>query len=103
GSLCFDFEDMNRLKFFDAVAPGGRRGFTDILVTDREHHPFAKNWWPPGHIVGYEHTFVNTFAAFVAAVVEGRSVHPTFADGLQNARVLEAIETSAKQRRFVKV
>ena len=103
GSLAFDFEDMNRLKFFSADAPPGRRGFTDILATDREHHPFAKNWWPPGHIVGYEHTFVNTFADFVAAVAKGASVQPTFDDGLQNQRVLEAIEKSAMSRKWVKV
>jgi len=103
GSLFFDFEDMNRLKFYSAEAPGHRRGFTDILVGDREVHPYAKNWWPPGHIVGYEHTFVNTFADFLAAVASGKSVHPTFADGLANERVLEAVEHSARLRRWVKV
>jgi len=101
GSLFFDFEDMNRLKLFSADLPPHRRGFTDIIATDRETHPYAKNWWPPGHIVGYEHTFVNTFADFVAAVVKGKSVQPTFEDGLQNERVLEAIEQSAKLRRWV--
>lgn len=103
GSLCFDFEDMNRLKFFSADLPQHRRGFTDIIATDRDTHPYAKNWWPPGHIVGYEHTFVNTFADFVAAVVKGKSVQPTFEDGLQNERVLEAIEKSAVTRKWVKV
>ncbi|MBI5773144.1 MAG: Gfo/Idh/MocA family oxidoreductase [Verrucomicrobia bacterium] len=103
GSLFFDFEDMNRLKFFSTDAPAHRRGFTDILVGDCEVHPYAKNWWPPGHIIGYEHTFVNTFADFIAAVVNGRSVHPTFEDGLQNERVLAAVEKSATSRRWVKV
>ena len=103
GSLFFDFEDMNRLKFYSAADTAHRRGFTDIIVTDRDIHPYAKNWWPPGHIVGYEHTFVNTFADFVAAVVSGRSVHPTFADGLANERVLDAVEKSATTRRWVKV
>src|SRR5213595_2256215 len=77
GSLVFDFEDMNRLKFFSAVDAPHRRGFTDIIATDRDTHPYAKNWWPPGHIVGYEHTFVNTIADFVNAVAAGNSVHPT--------------------------
>jgi predicted dehydrogenase len=103
GSLYFDFEDMNRLKFFSADLPQHRRGFTDIIATDRDTHPYAKNWWPPGHIVGYEHTFVNTFADFIAAVARGESVHPTFADGLANERVLEAIEKSATTRRWVRV
>jgi predicted dehydrogenase len=102
GSLCFDFEDMNRLKFFSAESPQHCRGFTDIIVTDRESHPYARHWWPPGHVVGYEHTFVNTFADFITAVVDGKSVQPTFEDGLRNQRVLEAIEQSARTRRWVR-
>jgi predicted dehydrogenase len=103
GSLAFDFEDMNRLKFFNAADPAHTQGFHDILVTDGGAHPYIKAWWPGGHIIGYEHTFVNTFADFVDAVVVGKSVQPTFEDGLQNERVLAAIETSARTRQWVKV
>src|SRR6266571_987711 len=56
-----------------------------------------------GHIIDYEHTFVNTFADFVTAVVNGKSVQPTFEDGLQNEKVLAAIEASARKRERVKV
>ena len=100
GSLVFDFEDMNRLKFYDGADPSDRRGFRDILVTEGEH-PFIGAWWPAGHIIGYEHTFVHTFADFVKAVVGGRSVQPTFADGLANERVLAAVQESAKIRQWV--
>ena len=103
GSLTFDFEDMNRLKFFSVGDAGYRQGFTDILVTDGGNHPYIKAWWPGGHIIGYEHTFVNTFADFIEAVVNGKSVQPTFADGLANEKVLAAIEQSAKTRQWVKV
>ncbi len=102
GSIAFDFEDMNRLKYFRADDPTDAQGFRDILVTDSSH-PFAGAWWPPGHIVGYEHTFVNTFADFIIAVVAGRSVQPTFQDGLENQKVLEAIETSARERAWISV
>ncbi len=102
GSLVFDFEDMNRLKFYSAEDPADRQGFRDILITDASH-PYLKAWWPGGHIIGYEHTFVNTFADFVTAVVNGKSVQPTFEDGLQNEKVLAAIEASAKKREWVKV
>ena len=55
GSLSFDFEDMNRLKFFDNTQPPDRQGFRDILVTQGGGvHPYVGNWWPPGHIIGYE-------------------------------------------------
>jgi predicted dehydrogenase len=79
-----------------------KQGFTDILVTDGAVHPI-KAWWPGGHIIGYEHTFVNTFADFVTAVVNGKSVQPTFQDGLENEKVLAAIEASAKKRQWIKV
>lgn len=101
GTLTFNFEDMNRLEFYNAGDPGDVRGFRDILVTEGEHHPFVGAWWPAGHIIGYEHTFVHTFADFVKAVVEGRSVQPTFADGLANERVLDAVQNSARTRQWV--
>ena len=104
GSLTFDFEDMNRLKFFDNTNAADRQGFRDILVTQGGGvHPFVGNWWPPGHIIGYEHTFVHTIADFVDACVAGKSIQPTFEDGLKNQRVLEAVEESAKSRAWVKV
>jgi predicted dehydrogenase len=104
GSLHFDFEDMNRLKWFDNTRQADRQGFSDILVTQGGGvHPYVGNWWPPGHIIGYEHTFVHTIADFVNACVDGKSVQPTFEDGLRNQRVLEAVEESAKTREWVKV
>ncbi|MEI8387106.1 MAG: Gfo/Idh/MocA family oxidoreductase [Verrucomicrobiota bacterium] len=102
GSLYFDFEDMNRLKFYSADDPADARGFRDILVTE-SIHPYAGAWWPPGHIIGYEHTFVHAFADFTKAVVVGKSVQPTFADGLANEKVLAAVSKSAKTRAWVKV
>jgi len=102
GSLAFDFEEMNRLRFYDARQPEGRRGFREILVTEPAH-PFVENWWPPGHLLGYEHTFIHTIADFVKAVVAGKSVEPTFEDGLRTQRVLEAATKSARSKRWVKV
>ncbi len=103
GSLAFDFEDMNRLKFWSAADPGDVQGFRDILVTEGGAHPFVGAWWPPGHIIGYEHTFVHTFADFVKAVAAGQSVQPTFADGLANERVLSAVQESARTRQWVSI
>jgi predicted dehydrogenase len=102
GSLVFDLEELNRLRFFSAADQEGRQGFRDILVTEASH-PYAGNWWPPGHLLGYEHTFVHTIADFISAVAKGKSVPPTFEDGLRNQRVLEAVAKSAKSKRWVKV
>ncbi|HLZ53378.1 MAG TPA: Gfo/Idh/MocA family oxidoreductase [Verrucomicrobiae bacterium] len=103
GSLYFDFEDMNRLKFFNGDDPKDRQGFRDILVTERGVQPYIANWWPPGHLIGYEHTFVHTVADFVNACVEGKPVQPTFEDGLKNQRVLAAVEESHQKGRWVKL
>jgi predicted dehydrogenase len=102
GSIFFDFEDMNRLKFYRNGDPQAERGFRDILVTESVH-PYVGRWWPPGHIIGYEHTFVHTFADFLNAVASGKGVSPDFEDGLRNQQVLEAVEKSSKTRRWVKV
>jgi len=102
GSLVFDFEDMNRLKYYNNADPADRMGYRDILVTEGAH-PYAGAWWPPGHIIGYEHTFVHTVFDFLKAVAKGKPVAPTFADGLENQKVLAAIEQSSKTRRWVKI
>jgi predicted dehydrogenase len=103
GSLYFDFEDMNRLKFFNGDDPRDRQGFRDILVTERSVQPYIANWWPPGHIIGYEHTFIHTIADFVNACADGKLVQPTFEDGLKNQRVLAAVEESNQKGRWVKL
>jgi predicted dehydrogenase len=102
GSLVFDLERMNRLQFYNAHDPEKQRGFREILVTESVH-PYAGQWWPPGHLIGYEHSFVHTIADFVGAVVARKNVAPTFADGLANQRVLQAIAQSARKRAWVRL
>ncbi|WP_433497775.1 Gfo/Idh/MocA family protein [Sphaerimonospora sp. CA-214678] len=93
GSLAFDFEAMNELWFCDA-ADGADAGFRRILVTEPEH-PYAGAWWPPGHGLGYEHTFVHEVKDFLEAVAAGTDPTPSFEDGLRVQRVLAAVEESA--------
>ena len=102
GSLVFDFEDMNRLKYFNDADPADRKGFRDIIVTEG-CHPYAGAWWPPGHIIGYEHTFVHAIADFVNAVANKKPVQPDFQEGLANQIVLAAIEKSAQTHKWVKL
>jgi len=93
GSLAFDFESMNELHVYDATVPATEAGFRRVLVTEPEH-PYLEAWWPPGHGLGYEHTFVHEIADFVRDVAEGRDPTPSFAAGLAVQRVLAAVETS---------
>lgn len=96
GSLAFDLERLNELWFHDATEPGTHAGFRRILVTEPDH-PYLDAWWPPGHGLGYEHTFVHQARDLVHAVAEGRRPEPSFADGLQVQRVLAAVEESAEK------
>ena len=103
GSLAFNLERMNELELYLASDPGAVRGFRTILVTDREHHPYVKAWWPPGHIIGYEHTFTHTVYDLLEAIAAGTPVAPSFEDGLKNQRVVDAIERAAGARSWVAV
>jgi predicted dehydrogenase len=93
GSVAFDLEHMNRLRFYDATDSDQTRGFRDVIVTESDH-PYVGKWWPPGHIIGYEHSFVHTIADFVKAIVAGKRIQPDFADGLKTQRVLDVIQSA---------
>ncbi|MFB4312522.1 Gfo/Idh/MocA family protein [Actinomadura sp. 21ATH] len=94
GSLAFDLEALNELWFHDHTEDAATAGFRRILVTEPEH-PYAGAWWPPGHLLGYEHTFTHQLADLLAAIAAGTDPAPSFADGLQVQRVLAAVERSA--------
>jgi len=101
GSLAFNLERMNELELYLESDRRGLRGFRTILVTE-SGHPFVKAWWPPGHIIGYEHTFTHTVYDLVEAMADDRLPEPNFLDGVRNQRVLEAIERAATKRTWVK-
>ncbi len=100
GSLAFDLERLNELELYEEQ--GAQSGFRTVLATDPSH-PYVAAWWPPGHGLGYEHSFVHTMADFVGALSRGEQPSPSFADGLANQRVLAAIERSAASRRWERV
>jgi len=103
GSLAFNLERMNELELYLSSDPEAVRGFHTVLVTDRDHHPYIKAWWPPGHIIGYEHTFTHTVYDLLEAIAKGTPPSPSFEDGVINQRVLEAIERAAGSRSWVSV
>jgi predicted dehydrogenase len=105
GSLAFDFEDMNLLHYYDAGEDSRTAGFRRILATEPDH-PYVAAWWPPGHLLGYEHGFTHQVVDLVTAIAEGPEgpgPAPSFADGLQVQRVLAAVEASSASRQWQEI
>jgi len=99
GALAFDFTHMNELKIWDASMQPAEAGWTTIQTT-HEDHPWCAAYWPDGHGLGYEHTFVNQAADIVRAIdgEEPEVPLPDFADAYMTQRVLEAAVTAARRR-----
>jgi predicted dehydrogenase len=99
-------EDVNRLHVFLAAdEQQGLGGFRDVLVTQPDH-PYLRQWWPPGHVLGWEHGFVHQWRDFLEAVLAERAVPPrqaSFEDGYRAAVLCEAIQSSAREGRRVEV
>ncbi|GGE31463.1 oxidoreductase [Pullulanibacillus camelliae] len=93
GSMVFNFERMNELHYWSKDDAVDVQGFRTILVTE-DVHPYIQHWWPPGHIIGYQNTFVNQFADFIQAIVTGEEASPNFYDGWQGNKVLDAVTRS---------
>jgi predicted dehydrogenase len=100
GSLRFDLERLNELEFYEVGAP--LDGFSRMLVTN-PGDPYLGQWWPPGHILGWEHTFAHEFEDLMAAIAERRQPEPSFFDGLVTQAVLDAVSRSAVSRSWTTV
>jgi predicted dehydrogenase len=100
GSLIFNLERMNELQYFNREDPDYQQGFKTILATESVHDYIAA-WWPPGHVIGYEHEFVHAVVDFMKAIESGEEIRPNFYDGLKETQVLEAGLESAAQGREI--
>ena len=100
GSLGFDLARLNELRaYYPDSRPGERtQGFRTVSVTEADH-PFWEHWWPHGHVIGWEHTFVDQLQHLLAAVTDGGTVAPygaTFEDGYRAAEVCDAVLRSSE-------
>lgn len=94
GAFAFDLERLDELQVLDNTAEGPS-GFRRVLVTNADD-PWMRAWWPPGHIIGWEHTFVHQLHDLLADIAAERSPHPSFAEGLALQQVLDAVLQSAE-------
>jgi predicted dehydrogenase len=103
GSILFDLERMNELQFFSREDPAYAQGFRKIIATEGGQHEYVGAWWPPGHIIGYEHEFVHAVVDFVKAVSTKTKIEPNFYDGMKEMEVLEAGLRSAETGKMVEL
>ena len=99
GSLAFNLERLNELEVYlpEEESPRDAQGFRQVLVTEHAH-PFYDVWWPHGHIIGWEHTFIHEIKHFFDAIVHKQPIAPdgaTFEDGYRACVVADAIKESA--------
>jgi predicted dehydrogenase len=102
GAIRFDLERLNELEFYSADDPSHLRGFRTVLATEPVH-PFLEHWWPPGHMLGWEHAHIHLIAAFLGDIVDGTTTAPTIEDGVACQRVLEAVGQSASSGRWTQI
>jgi len=102
GSVKFTFERMNELQYYSADDEEGLQGFR-LIQASEGGHPYMSHWWPVGHVIGYEHTFVHEMYEFVQSIVNDKPTMPNFADGVECSRVIEAVELSSQRRAAVDI
>lgn len=95
GSVIFDLERMNELQVYFEEDSANVKGFRTVMVTEPVH-PYMEAWWPPGHIIGYEHTFTHAIKDLLDGISSGESPAPTFEDGYRCQAVLDAVERSVE-------
>lgn len=105
-SIRFNLERLNELEvFYAGEDPKETRGFHNVLISE-SYHPYWENWWPHGHMLGWEHSFVHEFHHFFDAIVNNKPVEPwgaSFVDGYRNAVICDAILKSAQSGRMVDI
>jgi predicted dehydrogenase len=102
GSVKFDFERMNELQVYFTGDETDVQGFRRVLATDPAH-AYMDAWWPAGHTIGYEHTFIHEVLELMTALGENRQPVPDFRDGVKCQQVLEAVEVSIDERKWIRV
>jgi predicted dehydrogenase len=105
GSIKFDFERMNELQWWDDTLESRLRGWSRIMCTTGGDHPYADAYWPPAHLIGYEHCFISQAADMIRVLAGGRPIVPLadFEDAYQTQRVLHAAIVAAREKCAVKM
>ena len=100
GSIIFNLERLNELEYYSRSDDPSEQGYRNILVTESTH-PYIELWWPPGHIIGWEHTFIHEIGDLLSAIYNNTDIKPDFYDGFKCQQVLDAAQLSAIHERWI--
>jgi predicted dehydrogenase len=102
GSVHFDLERLNELQVYFADDADDVQGFRTVIATEPSHQ-YIKAWWPSGHIIGWEHTFVHQVYEMLKAISEDYQPTPSFLDGLRCQELVAAVAQADEENRWVKI
>lgn len=102
GALRFNLERPNELQFYSLQDEAAYQGYRNILTTDASH-PYMSAWWPVGHNLGWEHTFIHQVKELIEGIAEGKKASPDFYDGLKCQEVLDAVISSAQKGSWTEI
>jgi predicted dehydrogenase len=102
GSITFNLERLNELEFYSRDDEPDNQGFRNIMVTENVH-PYIEKWWPPGHLIGWEHTFIHEIGDFLNAIANNTDIYPNFYDGLKCQQVLDTVTLSSKKGVWISI
>jgi predicted dehydrogenase len=102
GSFVFNLERLNELEYFSRDDLSTEQGFRNILTTENQH-PYMHKWWPPGHIIGWEHTFIHEIGDFLKSIADNIRIKPDFYDGYKCQQILDTVMESAQSRKWLNI
>ncbi len=102
GSVVWNQEDMHKFQYYNMDDPAHLQGFRTVHASDSAH-PYASAWWPSAHNIGYEHLFIHEMYDFLSQIDKKKVTYPTFADGVQCQKVLDAVEKASANKKWVSV
>lgn len=102
GAIAFNLERINELEYFDDTIENDTKGFSTILATEPSH-PYMTSWWPPGHVIGWEHTFVHQISHLITNIAHSKEATPSFFDGVKCQLVLDAVTRSAEKEKWITI
>lgn len=97
GSVSWNLENPNYLGVYQKDSSIYTDGVAMVNVTGGDY-PYAANWWPGAHNLGWEHGHINMIAGILENMAAGAPVQPvaTFLDGYRASVIVEAIRESSR-------